>query len=144
MSETSIGGPKLFGMIALSLGMVTRGQLDECLAIQRESAVRHRLGAIILSRGYMNNDQVREVLHVQARVRKRAVRPISKSGRRKLLGQILIEHGRVSKETLTAILRRQEKLRNEGFSLRIGELLVANGEITPIDLKEALTAQSTA
>ena len=142
MATSSLGGPKLFGMIALSLGMITKERLEECLNVQQNSSTRRRLGAIMLVKGYMTDAQVREVLHVQNRVRRRATQPNTDSEKRRLIGQILLEQGYIAKETLTVSLHRQQKLRKEGFNFRIGEILVASGNISPSQLKEALTVQS--
>lgn len=143
MAASSFGGPKLFGMIALSLGIVTKEQLEECLSIQQESSICRRLGAIMLVKGYMNDAQVREVLHVQNRVRLRAKRNNSDSEKRRLIGQILLERGYVNREILTNSLYRQQNLRKEGFNFRLGEILVASGNISPGQLKEALAVQNS-
>jgi aspartate ammonia-lyase len=61
---------RLFGVVAMGLGMITREQLDECLRIQREEADEgHLLGTIMLDRGYLTEKQIQEVLAAQKRMR---------------------------------------------------------------------------
>jgi len=59
---------RLFGMIALSMGMINKGQLDECLEAQRESKKPRQLGDIMLERGEMTENQVNEVLSIQEKM----------------------------------------------------------------------------
>ena len=70
--------------------------------------------------------------------------PASKSERKKLLGEILVERGYIDRQTLTGIIRRQRFLRKNGISPRLGELLIALGKISRDQLKEALSAQPPA
>jgi aspartate ammonia-lyase len=61
---------KLFGVVAIGLGLITRGQLDECLRIQREEVDEgHLLGTIMLDKGYLTEKQIQEVLTAQKRMR---------------------------------------------------------------------------
>ena len=72
MTTTTLDRPKLFGMIALSLGFVTKEQLEDNLEIQRRFSVPVRLGEIMLARGVLRQDQIDEILNVQAASCKRA------------------------------------------------------------------------
>ena len=144
MVKTGLSKQKLFGMIALSMGLVTQEQLQECLDIQRDSLLPRQLGGVMMSRGYLTEAQVREVLAVQGKTGETTSLPGSKSERKRLLGQILVERGYIDQDTLTAVLKRQELLRKSGIRPRIGELLIAIGKITHGQLSEALQMQVTA
>jgi len=135
---------KLFGMVALSLGFITKEQLQECLDVQQKFTIPLPLGAIMMARSHITENQLRDVLRVQAKALKGNYRPKTKTQRRKLLGEILIEQGHIDKQTLATALERQETLRNTGFSPRLGELLVYLGKITPDQLKGALAVQARA
>ena len=54
-----------FGVIAWSLGMINKEQLNECLRLQQESVDKPLLGQILLERGYMNERGIEEVLSAQ-------------------------------------------------------------------------------
>ena len=144
MTKVGIAKMKLFGMVALSMGVITREQLQECVEIQQQSTVPRKLGAILLSRGYVTESQVREILKVQGKTGETTSLPDTKSERKRLLGDILVERGYINRETLTTVLRRQQLLRENGISPRLGELLIAIGKITQTQLREALVVQATA
>ena len=144
MTKKGLSKQKLFGMVALSMGLITKDQLQECLDIQRDSLLPRQLGGVMMSRGYLTEEQVREVLAVQGKTGETTSLPGSKSERKRLLGQILVERGYIDQETLTTVLKRQEMLRKNGIKPRLGELLFAIGKITNSQLSEALKMQVTA
>ncbi len=62
---------RLIGEIAVKLGLITRSQLEECLALQRmrkEEDQFDRLGSIFLEKGYLDIDKLDIVLSHQQRV----------------------------------------------------------------------------
>lgn len=144
MTTSSHDKHKLFGMVALSLGFITKEQLQQCLDVQQKFTIPLPLGAIMLARGILTESQLRGVLRVQAKAFKGNYRHKSKTERRRLLGEILLEQGHIDKQTPATALERQETLRRTGFSPRIGELLVYLGKITPDQLKGALAVQARA
>ena len=144
MGKIGLAKQKLFGMIALSMGFVTKAQLHECLTIQEESTLPRQLGAVMTARGFMTEEQVREVLAIQGKSGETTSLPGSKSERRKLLGEILVERGFINRNTLDAALQRQRVLRQTGINPRLGELLIAIGKLTMGQLREALLAQASA
>lgn len=58
----------LFGEIAVALELLTREQLDECVALQRRARRNQRLGNICEERGYLTRDDVQRVLQHQSRL----------------------------------------------------------------------------
>jgi hypothetical protein len=58
---------RLFGVMALSLGMITKVQLEDCLQQQpKRGGDWQMLGTIMLEKGYMTESQVRQVLEAQS------------------------------------------------------------------------------
>lgn len=55
----------LLGQLAVARRLVTRAQVDECLRLQ-ESAADKRLGQLLVERGYLQSEEVLEVLREQA------------------------------------------------------------------------------
>ncbi|MCX7806173.1 MAG: hypothetical protein N3A38_13430, partial [Planctomycetota bacterium] len=58
----------LFGQIAVAKGLLTAGQIEEALRLQRESAAsgaKKRIGEICVERGYLTGEQMEEVLYEQ-------------------------------------------------------------------------------
>jgi hypothetical protein len=130
-------------MIAMSMGLVTKKQLDECLEVQQKSKKRRQLGEIMLVRGDLNGKQVNEVLSVQKRMGDVSDLPASKPRARALIGEIMVEAAFIDKKTLENALSHQELLRKTGISPCLGELLIAVGKITLDQLEKALAAQAT-
>ena len=142
MTATTLSKPRLFGMVALSLGFITKEQLEENLEIQSRFSAPIRLGDIMVARGVLSTRQLREVLRVQTASCNRAKSPRPKTTAKRLIGEIMLEQGFVEGQTLAAALKQQVILRNNGMSLRIGQILIANKQITRIQLDEALALQS--
>jgi DNA-directed RNA polymerase subunit RPC12/RpoP len=55
----------LFGKLAARQGLVTQDQLNECLRIQAKAGETRSLGEIMISRGYLSAEQVKELLSHQ-------------------------------------------------------------------------------
>lgn len=142
MGKTSFTDRKLFGIIALSMGMIDKEQLDECLEIQRNSDPPLQLGAIMLTNGHLSEKQVRQVLSAQRKVGDISSLPEDKTEGRKLIGEILVECCYIDPQTLKNVLHRQQLLRKTGISPRLGELLLAIGKLTRHQLEKALSVQS--
>jgi hypothetical protein len=129
-------------MIAMSMGMVTKEQLDECLEVQQQSKKPRQIGAIMLERGDINQKQVRDILTVQGKMGDVTGLPATKSERRKLIGEIMVEAAYINEQTLRAALGHQNLLRKTGISPRLGELLIAVGKLTRDQLQKALALQA--
>jgi hypothetical protein len=142
MSTVIPDSKNLFGMVALSMGLITKEQIEECLEVQRQSRIPRRLGAIMLEREYLTDAQVRGVLRVQGKISRTANWPKTESGRRRLIGEILVERGYINRETLTSALRHQQLLRKKGLNTSLGELLLTVNKITPKQLSAALAVQA--
>jgi hypothetical protein len=57
---------RLFGVIAMSLGIISKEQLEECLKLQKKhSDDWHMLGTIMLEKGYMTESQIQQVIDAQ-------------------------------------------------------------------------------
>jgi len=57
---------RLFGVLALGMGIITKEQLEECLKLQEKGADDwHMLGTIMLEKGYMTESQIQQVLDAQ-------------------------------------------------------------------------------
>jgi hypothetical protein len=129
-------------MIALSMGMIDREQLDECLQEQQQADGQRQLGEIMLTRGYLEEDQVRDIVAVQRRMGHVEDLPIVKTKGRKLIGQIMVEAAYIDEKALKSALKRQNLLRETGISPLLGELLIAVGRLTRQRLEKALALQA--
>jgi hypothetical protein len=142
VSKPAASSAKLFGMIALSMGMITKRQLDECLDIQEESGKGRQLGEIMLGRGDLTESQVRDILAVQKKMGSVADLPPTKTRARALIGEIMVEAAYIDAKILKSALEHQELLRKTGISPRLGELLISLGKLTRSQLEKALAIQA--
>jgi hypothetical protein len=133
---------RLFGMIALSMGMIDKEQLDECLQLQQQAEEPRQLGEIMLTRGDLTEDQVNDIVAVQRRMGHVEDLPVVKTEGRKLIGQIMVEAAYIDEKALRSALRRQDILRQTGISPLLGELLIAVGRLTRQRLEKALALQA--
>jgi len=62
MARAVTTSTKLFGMIAMSMGMIDKGQLEECLEIQRKSGDSLRLGEVMLTKGILTEKDLERFL----------------------------------------------------------------------------------
>lgn len=128
----------LFGRIAVNRKYCTQAQLDECLAIQARSRDRLPIGQILKSEGCITDDQHSEVLALQ-RQTLAAVDPVQKLSKESLLlGKLALRDRLMSERDLNLCLRLQAK---EGERRSIGEVMVEQGYLTPVQLEGLLAKQ---
>jgi hypothetical protein len=129
-------------MIAMSMGMLDREQLNECLEVQERSQKSRQLGEIALTLGYLSEGQVGDVLAVQKRMGEPEDLPVDKTKVRRLIGEIMVEAAYIDENTLRNALGRQDLLRTTGIRPLLGELLIALGKLTRERLEKALAVQA--
>lgn len=62
----------LLGRLALHYGMITKGQLLECLRAQASGMPPDRLGKVLLEDGYITNEQLDKLVRKQAELKQRS------------------------------------------------------------------------
>ena len=128
----------LFGKIAASRKYCTADQIEKCVAIQAKTPDRLPLGQILVSEGYITQDQHSEILGIQRR-NMAAIDPVNKVSKESLLiGKLAVREGFVSEEKVNACLRIQAR---DGEKRTIGEIMVQKGFLTSADLKILLSKQ---
>jgi adenylate cyclase len=117
-----------FGDVLVSLGFVTRSQVQEALALQHLTG--HRVGEALLSLGYITRAQLQRALSHALSAGNRVALD------RPPLGEILVGLKYLEEPVLNATLERQ---REDGR--RLGEVLVEEGLVTHQQIYEALGLQ---
>lgn len=89
----------------------------------------------------------REVIHVRMMLEESALQPTrpnnaSTPQHRYLLGEALVEARVITDDQLRVALERQAELQHAGCSLRLGQILMDLGLVTPLQLEAAIAAQS--
>ncbi|MBN1273919.1 MAG: hypothetical protein JXB26_16770 [Candidatus Aminicenantes bacterium] len=114
---------QLLGKILMNQKKITENQLDH--ALKQQSEIRNKkIGTILLEEEIINKKQLDDSLEKQRIIPK-------------LLGEILIEAGYITKEQLVRALQIQHENRGK----RLGQILVELKYLTPNDICIALSSQ---
>jgi protein-arginine kinase activator protein McsA len=135
-------GDLLFGKIALTEKFCTQAQIDECTRLQLQLQSPHqpapRLGDLLLEKGYLTAEQHAKVLEIQQQ-NLDLVDPLVKKRKESVLfGKLAIKQGLVTPDEVNQCLRIQAE---PGETRSLGEILVAKGFLTAIQVKEILNKQ---
>jgi len=135
-------GDLLFGKIALTEKFCTPAQIEECTRLQLQLQSPHqpapRLGDLLLEKGYLSAPQHAKILEIQQQ-NLDLVDPLVKKRKESILfGKLAIKQGLVTPDEVNQCLRLQAE---PGESRSLGEILVAKGFLTAIQVKEILNKQ---
>ena len=135
-------GDLLFGKIALTEKFCTQKQIDECTRLQLQLQSPHqpapRLGDLLVEKGCLTPDQHAKILEIQQQ-NLDLVDPLVKKRKESVLfGKLAIKVGLVTADEVNQCLRLQAEP-NEMRSL--GEILVAKGFLTAVQVKDILNKQ---
>lgn len=126
----SIQGPNLLGNLAIALGFLTQGQLEDALRKQAAAAApRPRLGDVLVSCGHLSPTQIETLLDLQE-----AATSVSADSR---IGQIALQNGFLTAAQLAEAVR----LQRDSGGRRLGEVLVERGFLDAARLDVLLAAQ---
>lgn len=132
----------LFGKIAVTLKFCTQDQVDECARLQLQMQSPHRpapkLGEIMVDKGYLTREQSAKVLETQ-RANLDLVDPLMQKRKEAVLfGKLAVREGLCTQEEVNECLRLQAR---EGEKRSLGEIMVAEGCLTSVQVKELLGRQ---
>ncbi|MBI5888792.1 MAG: hypothetical protein HZB82_08805 [Deltaproteobacteria bacterium] len=122
------------GRILLDGGFISRADLDR--AAEEQKRVKQPIGEILVRMGALDADALRVVLAVQHRFSSLEDALSAAAGQRMMLGELLLQAGRLSPEKLSSALDEQSRT-NE----KIGGILVRRRVITERELDALLQFQ---
>jgi hypothetical protein len=128
----------LFGRIARKHRFVLPDDLEECLIIQQKLRLMggaKRLGEVLIDQEYLSEEHVLWILKRQ-RGQGEVFAPETTR-----FGELASLNGFVRPAAVDKGMKVQRKAAKKGESLRIGEILVAGGEMTPTERDAILTLQ---
>ncbi len=134
----------LIGKIALREGYLTQEQLYDCVMFQERSPSKP-LGTIMVSRGYINDDQLGKILEIQKTALEEIGEGAKASRKTVLLGKVLVEKGLASEYQVNECLRLQARMAEIGIKPipHLGEIMLKRGYINQDRLQTALMLQSS-
>ena len=135
-------GDLLFGKIALSEKFCTQAQIDECTRLQLQLQSPHQpaplLGDLLMQKGYLTAIQHARILEIQQK-NLDLVDPLVKKRKESVLfGKLAIKLGLVTPDEVNTCLRLQAE---PGETRSLGEILVAKGFLTAVQVKDILEKQ---
>jgi hypothetical protein len=128
--ETAAGPREPVGELLVKAGRITRAQLDQALAEQRQG--REKLGEILVRKCWLTDPELAALLAFQERLGTAGVQhagPLQ-------LGNLLVSAGKITFEQLQDGIRRQR-----GSKKRIGEALVEAGYTSQEQITQGLSLQ---
>lgn len=134
----------LIGKIALREGYLTQEQLYDCVMFQERSPAKP-LGAIMVNRGYINQDQLNKLLDIQRSALDEIGEGSKTSRKTLLLGKVLVDKGLASEYQVNECLRLQARMVELGIKPipHLGEIMLKRGYINHDRLQTALMLQSS-
>jgi serine/threonine protein kinase len=137
-------GDLLIGKIALREGLVTREQLFDCLQAQERNPSKS-LGSIMVSRGYLRNEDIERLLGLQKRAFEVVPEGTGASSRRSaLIGKIFIRRGLATEYQVNECLRLQGRMGELGITPvpQLGEILIRRNYLDKDAVETALQLQN--
>ncbi len=132
----------LLGRLAVERCGLTPAQIQQALACQESQDPRPPLGVVFVEFGWLTHEQVEDLLRVQSRDSPESPSRIDAHASVWRFGRLAIRSGRVPAERVNAALREQARREDLGEPWALlGEILVAQGAMTPADVDELLRLQ---
>jgi serine/threonine protein kinase len=133
----------LIGKIALKEGLVTREQLFDCLQAQERNPSKS-LGSILVSRGYLKNEDIERLVELQRRAFETMQEGTQPNRRAALFGKILVDRGLATEYQVNECLRLQGRMAELGIKPvpQLGEILLRRGYVNKEAVETALQVQN--
>jgi serine/threonine protein kinase len=136
-------GDLLLGKIAVREGVITREQLFDCLQAQERNPSRS-LGSIMISRGYLRNEDVDRLVAIQRRAFEATPEGAVANRHTALFGKILVDRGLATEYQVNECLRLQGRMAELGIKPvpPLGEILLRRKYVDPETVETALQLQN--
>ena len=132
----------LFGKIAVLQNLCSQAQVDECARLQLQLQSPHqpapKLGELLVEKGYLTRLQADEVVAIQKRNLDLVDPMVKKRKEAVLFGKLAVREGLATQEELHECLALQAQ---PGERRTLGEIMVATGCLTAVQVKELLGRQ---
>ncbi len=139
----AVRGDLLIGKIAHREGLISREQLYDCLIAQERNPSKS-LGSLMVSRGYLKNEDMQRLLDLQKRAFEEAAESPAADRPSALFGQLLADHGLATEYQVNEALRLQGRMSELGIRPvpPLGEILVRRDYLKKEAVETALQIQN--
>lgn len=132
----------LIGRIAVFRGFLRWEDLQECLRVQALSVPPRDLSEILLERGLLAPETLEAVMAIRRKKARGIAREqLGEEGEERRFGQIACAKGWIEVAELEAAILEKEILARRNLRFRVGEILVARGALSPVQVREILADQ---
>ena len=131
---------KLFGQIAVALGIVKPEQVEDAVKFQAAQVKADPVGVILMDRGLISRDDLKRILEAQQKIADQALDRVKSIREGNLFGKVAVTLRFCTVEQVDDILRVQKQLASQG-TMEIGTLLVRRGILSPEQVRRVLEIQ---
>lgn len=132
---------RLFGQIAVELGIITPEKLEEALEVQATAPTTRPLGLVLMDLRLVTRDDLEKILEAQRRIADRQKEKSKDQKEDQMFGKVAVRLGFLSQDQVTECLDLQKRGDAEA-GLRLGELMVRRGLIGPVEVRRVVEVQS--
>jgi hypothetical protein len=132
---------RLFGQIAVELGILTPEKLEEALGVQGAASPPRPLGLVLMDLRLVTREDLEKILDAQRRIVDRHRERGKDQRDDNLFGKVAVRLAFVSQDQLAECLELQKREGPES-GLRLGDLMTRRGLIGPEQVRRVMEVQS--
>ncbi len=132
---------RLFGQIAVELGILSPEKLEEALQTQAADAAPRPLGLVLMDLRLVTRDDLEKILEAQRKIADRHQERGKDRREDNLFGKVAVGLGFLSQDQLNECLDIQKREGPES-TLRLGELMTRRGLVGPEQVRRVMEVQA--
>jgi len=132
---------RLFGQIAVELGILSPEKLEEALQVQASTTPPLPLGLVLMDLRFVSREDLERILDAQRKIADRHLERGKDQKEDQLFGKVAVKLGFLTQNQVTECLDLQKRGDGEA-ALRLGELMVRRGLIGPVQVRRVVEVQA--
>ncbi|HZN62510.1 MAG TPA: hypothetical protein VFC90_08910 [Planctomycetota bacterium] len=132
---------RLFGQIAVELGILTPEKLEEALRVQAESGTSPPLGLVLMDLRLVTREDLEKILEAQQKIADRHRERGREQRDDGLFGKVAVSLRFVTQDQLNECLEMQKRGGPEA-NLRLGDLMMRRGLVGPDQVRRVMEVQA--
>jgi hypothetical protein len=132
---------RLFGQIAVELGILTPERLEEALEKQASTTPPAPLGLVLMDLRLVTREDLEKILDAQRRIADRRLERGKENQEDHLFGKVAVRLGFVTQDQLSECLGLQKREGPES-ALRLGDLMTRRGLVGPEQVRRVMEVQA--
>lgn len=132
---------RLFGQIAVELGILSPEKLEEALKVQASTAPPPPLGLVLMDLRLVSREDLEKILDAQRKIADRHQERGKERREDNLFGKVAVGLGFLTQDQLNECLDLQKREGPES-TLRLGELMTRRGMVGPEQVQRVMEVQA--